>query len=102
MDEVIGAYETAGARLHMYSYLDRLQERVIYCDANSVVIVQTRGEPVFVETGDNLGAINSELRPSEFIEEIVSGRPKNYAYKTVHTVTGDEKTVCKIRVITLI
>ena len=25
MNEVIGAYVTAGARLHLYSYLDRLQ-----------------------------------------------------------------------------
>jgi len=27
---VIGAYITAGARLHLYSYLDKLQERALY------------------------------------------------------------------------
>jgi len=54
-----------------------------------------------VETGDNLGAMTSELRPSEFIEEFVSGGPKHYAYKTVHAATGERKTVCKIRGITL-
>ena len=29
-NEVIGAYVTAGARIHLYSFLDRLQENAIY------------------------------------------------------------------------
>ena len=41
--------------------------------------------------------MTSELRRSEFIEEFVSGGPKNYAYKTVHAATGERKIVCKIR-----
>jgi len=45
--------------------------------------------------------MSSELKTSEFIEEFVSGGPKNYAYKTVHAATGKRKTVCKIRGITL-
>jgi len=49
--EVIGTNVTAGARLHLYSYLDRLQERAIYCDADSVVYVQPREDTAFVETG---------------------------------------------------
>jgi len=28
--EVIGAYATAGARIHLYRYLDRLRENAIY------------------------------------------------------------------------
>jgi len=31
-NEVIGAYVIAGARIHMYNFLDRLQENAIYCD----------------------------------------------------------------------
>ena len=100
-NNVIGAYVTAGARLHLYSYLDRLQERAIYCDTDSVVYVQTRDETALLEVGDNLGAMASVLRPSEFIEEFVSGGHKIYAYKTVHTPTGERKAVCKIRGITL-
>jgi len=65
------------------------------------VHVQHRDGPALVEIGDNLEAITSELRPSEFIEEFVSGGPKNYAYKIVHTAKGERKTVCKIRGITL-
>jgi len=36
-NEVIGAYVTSGARMHLYRYLDRLGERVIYCDTDSVI-----------------------------------------------------------------
>jgi len=76
--EFISAYVTVGARLHLISYLDRLQKRAIYCDTDSVVDDQPRDRPAPVETGDNLGAMTSELRPSEFIEEFTSGRPIYY------------------------
>ena len=66
----------AGARLHLYSYLDRLQERSIYWHTDSVVFVQPRDEPALVETGYNLGALTSELKTSEFIEEFFSEGPK--------------------------
>ena len=45
--------------------------------------------------------MTSELKPGEFICELVSGGPKNYAYKSVDSVTSEEKTVCKVRGITL-
>jgi len=45
--------------------------------------------------------MTSELKPGEFICELVSGGQKNYAYKSVDSVTGEEKTVCKVRGITL-
>jgi len=45
--------------------------------------------------------MTSELKPGEFICEVVSGGPKNYAYKSINPVTGEEKTVCKVRGMTL-
>jgi len=99
-NEVIGAYVTAGARIHLYRFLDRLQERAIYCDTDSVIYIQPKDEPSLIETGDNLGDMTSELRPSKFISEFVSGGPKNYAYR-VMTGGEVEKTVCKVRCITL-
>jgi len=74
-NEFIGAYVTVVARLHLYSYLDRLQELAIYCDTDSVVYVQPRNGPALVETCDILGAMTSELKPSEFIEEFVRRGP---------------------------
>ena len=54
-----------------------------------------------IETGDKLGHMTSELRPSENISEFTCGGPKNYAYRVVDTVTGANRTVCKVRGITL-
>ena len=44
-NEVIGAYVTAGARIHLYSYLDRLQKRALYCDTDSVIYIQPNSNP---------------------------------------------------------
>jgi len=66
---------------------------------DSVIYIQPRDGHELIETGDKLGDMTSELRPSETISEFVSGGPKNYAYRALDTVTGDdrEKTVCKVR-----
>ena len=75
-NDVIGSYVTAGARLHLYSYLDKLQERALYTDTDSVVFIQPREGPALVEIGDCLGAMTSELKPNEIISEFVSGGPR--------------------------
>jgi len=65
------------------------------------VYIQQRSEPRLVETGDCLGDMTSELKPGHHIGEYVGAGPKNYAYKTINTVTGEQNTVCKVRGITL-
>jgi len=37
---VIGAYVTAGARLRLYLYLDKLQERALYYNTDSAIYIQ--------------------------------------------------------------
>jgi hypothetical protein len=39
-NEVIGAFVTAGVRIHLYSYLDRLKDKASYCDTDSAIYVQ--------------------------------------------------------------
>jgi len=39
-NDVIGAYVTAGARIHLYGFLDKLQEKAIYTDTDSVIFIQ--------------------------------------------------------------
>jgi len=95
------AYVTAGARIRVYRYLDRLGERAIYCYTDSVIYIQPKDEPNLIETGDKLGEITSELRSTEYISEFVSGGPKNYAYTVIDTVRGRAATVCKVRGIAL-
>jgi hypothetical protein len=63
--------------------------------------VQPNQGPRLVETGDRLGDMTSELKPSERILEFVRGGPKSYAYRVIDAVTGRSKTVCKVRGITL-
>ena len=48
-----------------------------------------------------MGDMTSELRPTEYVSEFVSGGPKNYAYKKVDTVKARTDTICKVRGITL-
>jgi hypothetical protein len=62
-NEVIGSYVTAGARIHLYRYDDRLQERATYCYTDSVIYVQPNEGPQLIERGDSLGDMTSELNP---------------------------------------
>jgi len=52
-NEVIGASVIAGASIHLYRYLDRLGERAIYYDTDSVIYIQPKDEPNLIETGTN-------------------------------------------------
>jgi hypothetical protein len=100
-NEVIGVYVTAGARIHLYSYLARLKHVALYCDTDSVIYIQPDDQPALIETGDCLGAKKSELKQGFHIDEFVSGGPKNYAYRTINPATGEQDTVCNVRCITL-
>ena len=68
---------------------------------DSVVYIQPRDEHKLVEMGDCLGGMTFELKPGHQICEFVTAGPKNYAYKTVDAMTGEQKTECKVREITL-
>jgi len=63
-NEVIGAYVTAGARIYLYGFLDKLQEKAIFCDTDSVIFIQPGQEckPTLIKTGDNLGQMQFELK----------------------------------------
>jgi hypothetical protein len=98
-NEVIGAFVTAGARKNLYAFLDTLQEKSLYYDTDSVFYVQRDNEPAQILCGDKLGDIVSELKPGEHVTEFVSAGAKNYAYKIPNS--GETKTVCKVRGITL-
>ncbi|KAG8239990.1 hypothetical protein J437_LFUL018632 [Ladona fulva] len=52
-------------------------------------------------TGDYLGDLTDEVGSGSFIEEFVSGGPKNYALKIRCRSTGLYKTICKVRGITI-
>ena len=101
---VIAAYTTAHARMVLYSYLEKLDRRVLYYDTDSCIYVSS-GDPREYEprTGNFLGDMTDELESygrGSFIESFVSGGPKFYAY-VVRTPEGGVHEICKVKGITL-
>ena len=76
-NEFIGSYVTADARINLYVYLDRLQERALYCNTDSIVYIKPKDRPEVIETGCCLRAMTSELLPGQYSKEFLSGWPKN-------------------------
>jgi hypothetical protein len=73
---------------------------VLYCDTDSVIYVQNAGEPPKVVTVDYLGDLTNELvefGSGSFIQEFVSGGPKNYAFSVFCPSTGKRIHKCKIK-----
>ena len=99
---VIAAFCTSWARLKLWSVMERLGDRVLYHDTDSIIFSVKDGEycpPV----GSFLGQLTDELTCKElgcsrqnctghWIEEFVSCGPKNYSFKVN---TGE--VVCKVR-----
>ena len=101
---VIASFVTAQARLRLYEDIEKLQERVLYFDTDSLLFV-TRPQDVYTpELGSFLGDWTDELAgygPDSYITEFVSGGPKNYAFKVLCPATGKTETVTKVRGFTL-
>ena len=76
----IGAFTTAHARLMLYDVLHKLDQRVLYCDTDSVVFTSQPGDWI-PALGEYLGDLTDELNdgnvcylPEEdYITEFVSG-----------------------------
>jgi len=92
-NEVIDAYVTAGVKIHLYRYLDRMRENDIYCDKDSVIYIQPRDDPALIETCDKLEDMTTELRPSEFISVFSIDGPKNYTYRAMTGRTGEKNSM---------
>ena len=100
----IASFTTALARLKLYSYLEKLGDRVLYYDTDSVIYVSKEGlyEP---PTGNLIGDMTDELEGEyvvdSYITEFVSGGPKNYAYRVKSTLNSSDNIVCKVKGIRL-
>jgi len=87
----VAAYVTTRDRLKLYEYLRELGQSVLYCDTDSVIFIQKVDEPPKVKKGDYLGHLTDELEEfgsGSFIQEFVSGGPKNYAFSVFCPCTG--------------
>ena len=81
----IAAFTTAQARLKLYSYMEKLGERVLYTDTDSIIFVTRPGDEYEVPLGCFLGDMTDEVSKDygggARITEYVSTGPKSYAYK---------------------
>ena len=90
----IAAFTTAYGRLKLYSYLERLQQNILYVDTDSLIYVIKENETP-LELGNYLGDLTDELR-GDTIHEFVAAGPKSYAYQT----KNEKKVVMKVKGIT--
>lgn len=86
----LAAFTTSHARVKLYSALDIVQERALYCDTDSVIYVHTPDKPG-IDIGDTLGCWTDELGGDD-IQEFIGAGPKTYAYRTM---SGKEEVKCK-------
>ena len=73
----IAAFTTCWARLKLYSYLEQLQQRVLYFDTDSVIYTTNPEQPC-IPPGDYLGKMTNELVDGDCIMEFTFAGPKNY------------------------
>ena len=92
---VHAAFTTAHARLYLYEALEKLGERVLYYDTDSVIFVQSTPEQWHPPMSDFLGDYTDEL-DGRHIVTFASGGPKNYCY-----ALNDGSSVVKVKGITL-
>lgn len=99
----IAAYTTTQARLKLYSYLEQLNDRVLYYDTDSVIYISRPGE-WDVPTGSCLGEMTDELEdygPGSYITAFASGGPKNYSYTIFSPKFHTYYMSCKVKGIRL-
>ena len=71
---IIASYVTTHARLELYSYLEQLKDRVLYCDTDSVIYRHIVGA-YNLPFSEYVGGMTDELG-SRHITEYVSNGPK--------------------------
>ena len=99
---VIATFCTAWARLKLWFAMNKLGERVLYHDTDSIIF-STTSEQQMPELGNYLGELTDELScknlgckiyncEGHWIEEFISCGPKNYSYKL-----NSGQTITKVR-----
>ena len=96
----VAAYVTTKARLKLYEYLSEMGASVLYGCNDPVVFLQKDNNPPKVKTGDYLRDLTNELEEygsGSFIQEFVSGGPKNCAFSVFCPRTGKRATKSKMK-----
>jgi hypothetical protein len=71
----VAAFTTCWARLKLYELLEKLGDRALYFNTDSVIYRWRHGQPD-IPLGDFLGDMTNELDDDDYITEFVSGGPR--------------------------
>jgi len=66
-------YVACGVRMYLYAHMDKLGERALFCNTDSVIFVQKDGESPPVQFGDALGDMTSELKKANLSRNLLVG-----------------------------
>ena len=97
---VLASFVTAYGRLKLHKTLLELGDRALYWDTDSVLYYEGEDDAELV-MGDHLGDLTSEVPDGHRILEYCSGGPKNYAYIVENMETKEQKTVIKVKGLSL-
>ena len=78
----VTAFTTAHARLHLYKAIEKLNERVLYMDTDSVVVFTQQPGQWKPQLGNFLGEWTNEVASGSKIINFTTCGPKNYGYVT--------------------
>ena len=78
---ILASFVTSYARMHLYTALDLLQEKVLYMDTDSVIYVSPDGSDI-LKLGNQLGDFTDEIGSGDYITHFASLGPKSYTYLT--------------------
>ena len=92
---MLAATITSAARCHLYSFMDKIPEQIIYLDTDSLIWLRKPGMPTLTH-GSYLGIMKSELPENEFIRCVVCCGAKSYAY-----ITSSGECTCRVKGFTL-
>lgn len=93
---IVASFVTAHARNYLFRFLDRLGERCLYCDTDSLIFKISDESDFQIETGPFLGQFKNELDSDDYIVKFVSTGPKSYSF-----LTHKNKRVTKVKGICL-
>jgi hypothetical protein len=98
---MIGIWTTSQARLTLLGYMEKVGDRCLYTDTDSIIYSHKPGQ-YDIPTSNYLGGMSNELEPEQFITEFTSAGPKNYSFKLNYTplkdgTRGPPSAVCKVR-----
>ncbi|GFS99061.1 DNA_pol_B_2 domain-containing protein [Trichonephila clavipes] len=75
----VAAFTTSSARIRLYEIMDKLGDKVLYSDTDSIMYIDDGTNTI--ETGCMLGEWTDELEKDQYIQHWISPASKDYAYR---------------------